>query len=875
MSILRRITNLFHRSKLDEEIEAELRAHIEMRTADNIAAGMPPEKARRDALLRFGNRVTMKERVTEADAQMFLDSLWQDLRYGLRMLRKSPGFTTVAVLTLSLGIGANTAIFSLVNAALFRELPYRHAERLAFLLQNNQRTGETEGTVSYPNFADWRAQSHSFEDMAFISGGEVLLGKGGVLQHVSLGEVSTNFLSVLGISPLLGRDFTYSDALPGPTHVLLIGYNLWQTYYGGDPHIIGRPVGSGLSANSIIIGVMPRGFSFPPGTEVWKPREADDYLRTKSRPYPFFKVIGRLHAGVTWTSAQAEMNTIAKRLASEYPAIDGDVGIRVVPLREQLSQSVRQGLPVLWAAIFGVLLIACVNAANLIMARACSRQKEIAVRFSLGATRSRIIRQFLAESFLLSAAGAVAGFFLASWAVALVSKLNPDIARLDGSILDVRVLLYTIAIAAFTALVCAILPALTASRFDLNCAFRETSSAALSSGHFMRKFLIVSEVSLAFILLAGSGLLIRSLWKVLSVNPGLDAEHLLALNLRVPWTSEWPEDSKLNAIYRGLIARLRTMPDVVSVGSTSKVLFPDEMFRVTFVIEGQPASPGQRPFLPRAGATPDYFHTVGIPLLRGRFFTEADTAENAQPVAIINETMANRYWPNADPLGKDFKLNDPTLKKSSWFTIVGVVGDVRQHGFESSAGLMAYFPSAGDWSDDVVIRTVGNPAALIPEVRNEIRTVSANFGIDRLSPVSAILSGHESQRKFNACLLGAFALVALLLAAVGVYGSISYWVKQRTQEIGVRIALGAPPHSILSLVIRRGMAVTFVGLAIGFAGALGLTRLITTMLFQVRPEDPLTYGTVALLFAVVAYAACYIPARRATRVDPMVALRYE
>ena len=307
MPILRRITNLFHQSKLDEEIEAELRAHIEMRTADNIAAGMPPEKARRDALMRFGNRVTMKERVTEADAQMCLDSLWQDLRYGLRMLRKSPGFTTVAVLTLSLGIGANTAIFSLVNAALFRELPYRHAERLAFLWQNNQRTGETEGTVSYPNFADWRAQSHSFEDMAFISGGEVLLGKGGVLQHVSLGEVSTNFLSVLGISPLLGRDFTYSDALPGPTHVLLIGYNLWQTYYGGDPHIIGRPVGSGLSANSIIIGVMPRGFSFPPGTEVWKPREADDYLRTKSRPYPFFKVIGRLHAGVTWTSAQAEI----------------------------------------------------------------------------------------------------------------------------------------------------------------------------------------------------------------------------------------------------------------------------------------------------------------------------------------------------------------------------------------------------------------------------------------------------------------------------------------------------------------------------------------------------------------------------------------
>jgi putative ABC transport system permease protein len=500
---------------------------------------------------------------------------------------------------------------------------------------------------------------------------DVLLTKGGTLQHVPVGEVSTNFLSVLGVSPLLGRDFTFSDAL-GPTYGMIIEYNVWQNYYGGDPHIIGRPAGSGISAKTTIIGVMPQGFSFPPGTEMWKPREADEYLRTKSRPYPFFKVIGRLHAGVKWSNAQAEMDIIAKGLASQYPTSDDGVGIRVVPLREQLSHTVRQGLLLLWASIFGVLLIACLNTANLMMARAASRQEEIAVRFSLGATRAHIVRQFLAESFLLAAAGAVAGFFLAIWTVAFVSKFNPDIARLGGSVLDARVLLYTIAVAVFTGLVCAILPALSASRFDLNRALKETSSAASRGEQLIRKVLVIAEVSIAFILLAGSGLLIRSLWQVLSVNPGLDANHVLALNLRVPWTSEWPEDSKLNTVNRGLMGRLRALPDVVSVCSTSKVLFPDEMFRASFVIEDQPTSPGQRPFLPRAKATPDYFRTVGIPLLRGRVFTNADTAENAQPVTIIDATMAKRYWPNGDPLGKAFKVDDPTLK-SSWFSIVGVV----------------------------------------------------------------------------------------------------------------------------------------------------------------------------------------------------------
>ena len=801
--------------------------------------------------------------------------LWQDLRYGFRTLAKAPGFTAIVALTLSLGIGANTAIFGLANAAFFRSLPYPHAERLAFLWQDNQRTGESEGAVSYPNYANWRSQSHSFEDMAFVMTGQILFAKGGDLEHVNGGLVSTNFFSVLGVNPILGRAFATDDALPGRTNVTVIGYRLWQRQYGGDRRAIGHPVGFGDSKDTII-GVMPPGFSFPEGAEMWKPRELNDYLQGKSRQDPIFKVIGKLRPGVKWSTAQAEMNTIALRLAARYPAIDSGVGIRIVPLREQLSQNVRQGLLVLWGAIFGVLLIACLNAANLMMARAAGRQKEIDVRFSLGATRGRIIRQFLLESLLLAVTGAAVGFLLAAWTVALVSKFNPDIARLGASIIDVRVLGYTIAVTALTALVCGALPAFSASRLDLNRALKETSTGAASPGaQIIRRTLIVAEVSVAFVLLAGSGLLIRSLWQILSVNPGIDAEHILALSLRFPWAPSSLTESRRNAIYDDLMTRLRALPDVVAIGSTSNVLFPDEMYKVPFVIEGQPPAPsGQRPFLPHGEATPDYFRTMEIPMLRGRFFNNADTADHAQPVAIINQTMARRYWPNDDPLGKRFRMDDPNLK-SPWFTIVGVVGDVRQEGLEKSAGIMAYFPSAGYWGDDLVIRTAGEPEALIAAVREQARELDKNLAIFSIAPVSAMLSEHESQRKFNAWLLGGFAFIALMLAAVGIYGTVSYWVKQRTQEIGVRMALGAQPRNIFALVIGRGMAIILAGLAIGIGGALAVTRLLSAMLFGVRPTDPVTYAAVALLLAGVAFAACYFPARRAMRVDPMVALRYE
>jgi putative ABC transport system permease protein len=806
-----------------------------------------------------------------------LETLFKEFRIGARMLRKNPGFATLAVLTLAIGIGANTAIFGLANAAFFRRLPYPNAERLAVLWQNNQRTGETAGLVSYPNYADWRSESHSFADMAFFMSGKSILSGAGDPERTPSALVSANFFSVLGVNPAIGRSFSPEEQTPGHANVSVISYHLWRTRLGGDPQVLGRNLTSSGGDKHTIIGVMPPGFSFPDQTELWTPREVGEFFRTKARQYPNQQVIGRLNPGVTWAEAQTELDTIAGRLATTYPSIDGGVGVRIVPLRQQLSQNVRQGLLVLWGAIAGVLLIACLNAASLVLARAAGRQKEISVRYSLGATRGRILRQFLCESFLLSSIASTAGILLAILILNLVSKLNPDLAKLGGAVFDARVLGYTVAITAFTALVCGLLPALSAPRVDLNRALRETNSGqAAPMPQALRKLFIVAQVSLAFVLLTGSGLLVRSLWHIFAVGSGFDAEHVLTLHVYWPGApANSADEKKRTSLYREVLARLQALPGVTSTGATSNVLFPSEMYRVPFVIEGQPQEPaGQRPFLPNGETTQDYFQTMGIPLLRGRLFGQPDTFENAPPVIIINETMARRYWPNEDPIGKRLQFDDPNFK-SPWLAIVGVVGDVRQEGLEMPSGLMAYSPSGGEWTDDLVIHSKSDPRALVAAVREQVRAIDPNLAIDHVGVLSDLLSRHESQRKFNALLLGSLAFIALQLAAVGIYGTVSYWVRQRTPEIGIRMALGADQRNIFAHVIKSGMQSIFAGIALGIAGALAAARLVASLLFGVTPSDPLTFAAIAILMTLVALAACCIPARRAMRVDPIVALRYE
>ena len=801
----------------------------------------------------------------------------QDLRIGSRLLRKSPGFAALAILTLTVGIGANTAIFSLANAAFFRPLPYPNAESLAFLWQDNQRTGQSEGLVSYPTFADWRSQSHSFSDMAFFMSGKSILSMNGEAERTPGALVSVNFFSVLGVNPILGRGFSPEEQFPGHADVTVISYHLWRARFACDPQILGRNLVSGSGDRHIIIGVMPAGFAFPDNADIWIPREVTEFLRTKARQYPNQHVIGRLNPGVTWTQAQTELNAIAGQLAKEYPAVNGGVGVRIVPLREQLSTRVRQGLVVLWGAIGGVLLIACLNAANLFLARAAGREKEISVRYSLGATRARIVKQFLCESFLVAFIAAVAGVLLAVWIVSFVSRLNPDLAKLNGSVLDARVLAYTVAIAAFTALVCGLLPALLAPQVDLNRALRDTSSGqAAPKAHALRKLFIVAQVSLAFILLVGSGLLVKSLWRIFTVPSGFDAEHVLTLHVYWPNApANATAENQRNSLYEDIMRRLRALPGVTSVGATSNVLFPDEMYKVPFLIESRPQqSAGERPFLPHGEATADYFKTMGIPLLRGREFTETDATSDAAPVIIVNETMAKRYWPDENPIGSRLKFDEPNFK-SPWFTIVGVVGDVRQEGLATPAGFMAYVPTNGDWLDDLVVRSKNDPRSLISTVREQIRSVDSNLAIDNVSAVNDLLSRRESQRQFEALLLGGLASVALLLAAVGIYATISYWVKQRTSEIGIRLALGARRQNIVWLVHKSGMQLVLVGLILGFLGALAAMRLITNSLFGVATSDPATFVAIATLLFIVSSGACWIPARRAMRIDPMVALRHE
>jgi putative ABC transport system permease protein len=876
---------LFDRRKhMMEDLDQDIRDYIERETQDNIERGMAPDEARYAALRKFGNVTRVKEETGEVWSFVWLEQLWWDVRFGLRMLAKNSGFTAVAVLTLALGIGANTAIFSLANAAFFRSFPFPHADRLAFLWQDNTRTGETEGAVSYPNYADWRAQSRTFDDMAFIAFGKEFLTGSGMMaivtgpngpERVPGALVSTNFFSVLGVNPLLGRGFVTDDALVGHTGVALISYGFWQGRLGGDPHVLGKRIRFGADEEAII-GVLPKGFAFPGNTQIWQPRVVNAFFQTKSRQYPTLAVVGRRRTGVTWPQAQAEMDTIAARLAGEYPSVDGGVGIRVIPLREQLTERVRRGIVVLWGAIAGVLLMACLNTAGLMMGRASSRRKETAVRLSLGATRWRLARQLLAESSLLAATGALGGCGLAVAMVDLISRLNPDIGKLRGSVLDASVLGYTVAVTVVAAALCSVLPGLTVPGINVSRALKETSAAISPSTHATRKAFIVAEVATAFALLVGSGLLIRTLWGILRVDPGFDAAHVLALHVYWPSQAKTPgESTARDALSVDFMARLRSLPGVSSVGCASFVLFPDEMFMVPFEIEGQQAGPpNQKPLLAGGGASPDFFRTMGIPLLRGRVFSASDLVKDAQPVGVIDETMARRYWPNEDPIGKRFEFVDPNFK-SAWFTIVGVVGDVRGQGLEKPSGLVAYIPLADSMDDDIIIRTTGDPLGLSGMVRREIRSLDKNLVITHMTTARSMLVERESHREFTAWLLGGFASVALVLAAVGIYGVLAFWVGQRTQEIGIRMALGAKKSDALRMVVGQGLNFAILGIVLGMAAALGLTRYFSSLLYGVKPTDPLTLIGVSVLLMCVALLASYIPARRATKVDPVVALRHE
>jgi putative ABC transport system permease protein len=811
-----------------------------------------------------------------------MQALWQDLRYGARLLLKHPAFTLIAVITLALGIGGNTAIFTVVNAALLRSLPYQEPERLIYLRETTPQKSFPRREASYPDFLDWR-QNQSFSGMAAYAGGGgfTLMGSDGP-ERIMAGRVTGNFFAVLGVEPLLGRLFREDEDQPNAERVVTLSYGFWQRRFGGDPKVVGQTLNLSGDAYTIV-GVLPPTFQFAPrGTvEVWAPWRPNDAQLTR-RFMHWVNVIARLKPGVSEAQAQAEMQTIAGRIAQDHKDSHAGTNIVVTPLHDQIVRQVKPLLLVLLGAVGFVLLIACANVANLLLARASQRQKEIAVRAALGAGRWRLIRQLLIESALLALLGGGLGLLLAQWGVEALIAAIPDnvlnfMPYLRDLTLDGRTLAFTGALALVTIIVFGLAPALHASKLDLQSALKEGGrTSGEGSRRRLRDLLVVGEIALALVLLVGAGLMMKSLMRLLEVDPGFDPKNVLTFSVSLP-AAKYDRNDEVYAFHHQLIARLESLPGVKGAGTVTVIpLIGGNTTRFYDAAQPRPAPGGETEANLRE-VSDNYFRVLGVPLIAGRHFTERDKAD-APGVVIVNQTLAKRVFPSRDAVGQRliFTGDDSTPNQ-----IVGVVGDEKVNGLAEQTTPVVYYPFLQDTSPgltkNLVVRTEGDPTAVVSAIRNECRTLEPGLTVAQVMTMEQIIANSPStfMRRYPALLIGVFAAVALLLAAIGIYGVMSYSVSQQTREIGVRLALGARKLDVLRLVIGRGMLPALAGVGVGVAAAFGLTRLMTGLLFGVEASDPATFGLIALLLVVVALLACYIPARRAAKVDPMIALRCE
>ena len=864
------LRNLFRKEHVEQELDEEVRAHLGMLVDEKVAAGMSLKEAYRAARIELGGIDLVKARVREVRVGAMLEQVWQDSRYGVRMLRKNPGFTVVAVVTLALGIGANSAIFSVVNGVLLRPLPYQDAAHLAMIWHNNTKEHKSQDWMAYQTLLDLREQNKSFEDMA----GMTLLWRFGLAtaegQETLQGYwVSASFFSLLGVEPFRGRAFLPEEDKPGGTPAVILSHHLWQNAFGADPNILGRTVTLD-SRVAPVVGVMPAAFRFMDDADLWMPLAQNPVFARGPRSVRVVSAIGRLAPGAKLPEARAEMEAIAGRLAQAYPDTNTGLDVSVVQLQEQIVGKVRPALLVLLGAVGFVLLITCTNMANLLVARASARETEIAVRLALGAGGGRLVRQLLTESVVLGLAGGVAGLILALAGLRLLRSIGPaELPRMQEISIDGNVLVFTLAISVLTGLTFGLLPAFQVLRVDMGNSLKGGSRTTNGGGR-SRSTLVVTEVALALVMLVGAGLMIRSFTRLMRVDPGFNSDHLLTLQMDVPPAYGATPEKRI-ALYDEIFERLEALPGVKSAGGVTRLPLGTGS-STKLEIEGRPVAPGEEPEVEFRRASKHYFQAMGIPLRDGRTFTEQD-GPAAPKVAVINEVSAKRFWAGEDPMGRHVRFAGDS--NAPWFTVVGIVGDVKHFGLDLQAPAELYmsFDQGPPGGPRLAIRTSTDPASLIPSVRSELRAIDKQIAISQLETMDEIVSKSTADRRFQALLLGAFAALALALAMIGIYGVMAYGVAQRTHELAIRIALGAGRIDVIRLVLGQGMRLVIVGVAIGLAGAFGLTRFLRTLLFEIEPTDPVTFVGVSILLALVALLACYVPARRASRVDPLAGLR--
>jgi len=867
------------KQRIDRDLNEELGSFVELLTEKNMKEGMNEEDARRAAILEVGGVEQVKEEVRSNRTGFTIETFFQDARYGLRSLRKKPGFTLTAIIALALGIGANTAIFSVINGVLLRSLDYVRPDRTVMIWERFAQNPEHQNVVSPANFLDWQKSSRSFEKIGAVwDVRQNFTGSGDPIE-VHAQFVSAGFFPTLGVQPLIGRWFTDDEDREGANLVAVLSYRIWQERFGGNNAVLGQKVT--ISGRLFtIIGVMPPGFHFlDDQVQVWRPIAFDpatDYRKTSGR---FLKCVGRLAPGVTLEQAQAELNVIAKQLQQQYPTYNTSWSVSLTPIREQIVGDVRPILLVLLVAVAFVLLIACANVANLLLARAASRQRELALRAALGATRTRLMRQLLTESVLLALCGGVVGIAFAYWGVELLKAFGPDnIPRLREISIDPRVLLFTFAISLLTGIAFGLVPAFQASRADVNDALKEGGRGSTGGRGALRNVFVVAEVSLALVLLIGAGLMIRSFIRLNRVEPGFESNRVLTMRAQLPG-AKYKDDQQRLTFFKQAQERIAALPGVKAIGAINFLPLTGMASNTSFNVVGQPEPPlGQAPGTEVRVISGAYFAAMGIPLLKGRLFDEHDGPDSR--VTVINETMARKFFPNEDPIGKRLAISwappEPG-KPQPIDEIIGVVGDTRETALERDPNPAIYWPLDRESYQfmTLIVRSSIDPMQLVPSVQREIRAMDPDQPLADVRTLEAVVAKSIARPRFDTMLLGIFAAVALVLASVGLYGVMNYSATQRTQEIGIRMALGAKPGDILRLVVGHGMKLTAAGIAIGVVAALALTRVMSNLLFGVTATDVPTFIGVSAVLTFVALLANYIPARRATRVNPVVALRYE